>query len=285
MARFYCTVPNLNINVDITKVRLIHDVSRITLSANQLLAVLTDGLADDERDKISKQIRILYGFCFEEVYPESYDIDEPGASSGVAGHDERKNHLLIYSGSPSDEFKAVALSVFQDLLQLKLGQKDARQLFNTIFIWTRAHELEELGLMVEAYTQYWRILDLIKAKGCKRAAIKLLKELKLINSESNISAAKIVQVMKPNEDGHRKGNIEAISYFDTLRHPHVHKPSRTEDYYLEETATHLEAEINNTFLSDITKLYIIWMAGLSSYYLKPRANIYELAKHDQPITG
>ena len=285
MATFTCKVPNLNMSVSVTDIKLIKNCSSISYSGNTLSAVLADGLSDEEYENISKQIRLVYGFCLEVVYPESYDIREPTTSLGVCGHDERKRYLLEYSGDPRSEFKDISTSLIHDLLQLDLGQSDTRQLFNSLFIWDRAYELVDLKLMVEGYAQYWRILDYIQAKGVRARAIELLDLFELDHTESNIVAAKIVQVMKPTEDGHRKGNIEAISHFDTLRHTHAHKPSRTEDYYLEDNATHLEAEINNIFISDITKLYILWMAGLSDYYLKPRANIYELAKHDQPMTS
>lgn len=278
MARFYCTVPNLNITKQVTDVKLIENTSRLDLSNARLAAELSNGLSENIYEKISKQVRILYSFCFEEVYPESYDIDEPSTSFGVGGHDERKEHLLVYSGSPRDEFKEISTSLFEDLLKLELGQKDKRQLFNLMFIWARAKELEELKLMVEAYTQYWRILDLIKAKGNKVDAVKLLKSLSLEESMSNIAAAKIEMVMRPHSKKYSKDNIETISYLDSLRHPHAHKPSRNEDYYLEEISTHLDAEMNNIFIADITKLYVLWSVGLKSYYLKPRANIYELAK-------
>lgn len=278
MATFYCTVPDLSISTDNSGVKLVENTSRITLSGSRLSAQISNGLVDDVYDKVSKQIRILYAFCFEDVYPESYDINEPTTSLGVGGHDERKEHLLRYSGGPRDEFKVISSNLFKDMLDLNLGQKDKRQLFNLMFIWARAHELEELKLMVEAYAQYWRILDLIEAKGNKLEAIKILNELKLGITESNIAAAKIELVMRPNAQQYSKDNIETIAYLDSLRHPHAHKPSRNSDYYLEEISTHLEAEMNNIFIADITRLYILWTVGLKDYYLKPRANIYELAK-------
>lgn len=278
MARFRCKVPNLNVSFEISDVKLIGNTSRINLSGSNLSANISNGLSDEEYEIISKQLRILYCFCFESVYPESYDIDEPTTSIGVGGHDERKQHLLDYSGSPYDKFKNTAKTLFSDLLKLDLGIKDKRQLFNSIFIWARAKELEELKLMVEAYTQYWRILDLIEAKGDKAKAEELLKEIGLKKSNSNIAAAKIELVMRPNSKKHSKSKIESIAYLDSLRHPHAHKPSRTSNYYLEEISTHLNAEMNNIFIADITKLYILWTVGLSDYYLKPKANIYELAK-------
>lgn len=278
MARFYCTVPNLNISTHVSDVKLFDNTSRVELSNASLVAELSNGLSDNVYEKISKQVRILYSFCFEEVYPESYDINEPTSSFGVGGHDERKEHLLVYSGSPRDEFKEISTTLFEDLMKLEMGQKDKRQLFNLMFIWARAKELEELKLMVEAYTQYWRILDLIKAKGNQAEAIKLLNSLSLEESMSNIAAAKIEMVMRPHAEEYSKENIETISYLDSLRHPHAHKPSRSEDYYLEEISTHLDAEMNNIFIADITKLYVLWTVGLKNYYLKPRANIYELAK-------
>jgi hypothetical protein len=278
MARFYCTVPNLDITTQVTDVKLADNVSKVVLSNSRLSAELPNGLSDKIYDKISKQVRIIYSFCFEEVYPESYDIDEPSTSIGVGGHDERKEHLLVYSGSPRDEFKEISSALFEDLLKLEIGQKDKRQLFNLMFIWARAKELEELKLMVEAYTQYWRILDLIKAKGNKAAAVKLLQSLSLEQTTSNIAAAKIEMVMRPQAKKYSKDNIEMISYLDSLRHPHAHKPSRSEDYYLEEISTHLDAEMNNIFIADISRLYVLWTVGLKKYYLKPRANIYELAK-------
>lgn len=279
MARFYCTVPNLEISTEIADVKLIEKTNKVTLSGAILSAVLADSLTHDVYDRISKQIRIIYSFCFEEVYPESYDVSEPSTSIGVGGHDERKEHLLSYSGKPREEFIDVSTSLFEDLLKLGLGQKDKRQLFNLMFIWARAKELEELNLLVEAYAQYWRILDLIEAKGNKASAKQLLKTLGLNEeSKSNLAAAKIVIVMRPNAKKYSKDNIETIAYLYSLRHPHAHKPSRSEDYYLEEISTHLDAGINNIFIADITKLYALWSAGLKDYYLKPRANIYELAK-------
>ncbi len=279
MARFYCTVPNLAITTEVNDVKLVEKTSKVTLSGSKLSATLSDGLKDAAYNKISKQVRIIYSFCFEEVYPESYDISEPSTSIGVGGHDERKEHLLSYSGKPRNEFIDISTSLFEDLLKLELGKKDKRQLFNLLFIWARAKELEELKLLVEAYTQYWRILDLIKAKGNMAAAKKLLKSLTLNEkSKSNLAAAKIEMVMRPDAKKYSRDNIETIAYLDSLRHPHAHKPSRSEDYYLEEISTHLEAEMNNIFIADITKLYALWSVGLKDYYLKPRANIYELAK-------
>lgn len=278
MARFYCTVPNLGVSVDVSDVKLVKHCEKVSYTGSQLSAIISNGLSEDQYEKISKQVRILYSFCFEDVYPESYDINEPKTSFGVGGHDERKDHLLAYSSNPREEFKTISTSVFEDLLHIELGQRNERQLFNLMFIWARAHELEDLKLMVEAYTQYWRILDLIKAKGSKTEAIKLLKKLGLDETKSNIAAAKVEQVMRPNAKKYSKDNIETIAYLDSLRHPHAHKPSRSEDYYLEERLTHLEAEMNNIFIADITRLYILWSVGLKDYYLKPRANIYELAK-------
>jgi hypothetical protein len=247
MARFYCTVPNLDISVETTDIKLLKNTAKVSLSGNRLSAELSNGLSDDDYDKISKQIRILYSFCFEDVYPESYDISEPNTSISVGGHDERKEHLLSYAGSPRDEFKTVSSTLFKDLLGLELGQRDKRQLFNSVFIWARANELKELQLLVEGYTQYWRILDLIDAKGSKAKATKLLETLGLSETESNLTAAKIELVMRPTAKKYSKDNIESIAYLDSLRHPHAHKPSRSEDYYLEEISTHLDAGMNNIF--------------------------------------
>lgn len=280
MARFRCSVPDLNISTEVPNVKLVDSTSKVTLNGSRLVAEIADSLSQEKYEKISKQIRILYTFCFEDVYPESYDIDEPTTSLGFGGHDERKQHLLNYSGNPREEFKNMAITLFSDLLRLNLGAKDKRQLFNSMFIWARAKELEELKLMVEAYTQYWRILDLIEAKGNNLNAESILKKLGVEISKSNIAAAKIEMVMRPSAKNYSKDNIVTIGYLDSLRHPHAHKPSRSQDYYLEEISTHLEAEMNNIFISDITRLYILWSAGLNDYYLKPRANIYELAKRD-----
>lgn len=279
MARFYCTVPNLAITTEVSDVKLIEKTSSVTLAGSKLSATFADGLKEDTYERISKQIRIIYSFCFEEVYPESYDISELSTSIGIGGHDERKEHLLSYSGKPRQEFIDISTILFEDIFKLELGQKDKRQLFNLMFIWARAKELEELSLLVEAYTQYWRILDLIEAKGNQASAKKLLKNLGLDeDSKSNLAAAKIEMVMRPNAKKYSRDNIETIAYLDSLRHPHAHKPSRSEDYYLEEISTHLDAGMNNIFIADITKLYALWSAGLNDYYLKPRANIYELAK-------
>jgi hypothetical protein len=278
MTRLRCTVPNLEISTNTANIQLIEKTQKISLTGSGLSAILSDGQTEDTYDKISKQIRIIYSFCFEEVYPESYDI-EGSNSISLRGHDERKEHLLSSSGKPRKEFIDISTSLFDDLLKLKLSQKNKRQLFNLMFVWAKAKELEELSLFVEAYAQYWRILDLIQVKGSSSTAKELLENFGLDHeSKSNIAAAKIEKVMRPNANKYSKQNIETISYLYSLRHPHAHKPSRGDDYYLEKMNTHLEAEINNIFISDITKLYVLWSTGLKDYYLKPRANIYELAK-------
>lgn len=279
MARFYCTVPNLAITTKVINVKLIEKASNVVLAGPKLSAIIDDGLDENMYEKISKQIRIIYSFCFEQVYPESYNISESSSSIDVGGHDERKKHLLLFSGKPRQEFIDTSTTLFEDIFKLEIGQKDKRLLFNLMFIWSRAKELEELQLLVEAYAQYWRILDLIKSNGNTAAAKKILKNLDLDeDSKSNLAAAKIETVMHPSAKKYSKDNIETIAYLDSLRHRHAHKPSLSEDYYLEEVATHLDAEMNNIFISDITKLYALWSVGLKDYYLKPLANIYELAK-------
>ena len=281
MARLFCTVPNLAIIAEVTSIKLIEKTSNVILAGPRLSAVIADDLKEDTYDRISKQLRIIYSFCFEQVYPESYDISESSSSIGVGGHDERKKHLILFSGKPRQGFIDTSTTLFEDILKLKIGQKDKRLLFNLMFIWTRAKELEELQLLVEAYAQYWRILDLIKSNGNTAAEKKILKNLDLNeDSNSNLAAAKIEMVMHPNTKKYSKDNIETIAYLDSLRHRHAHKPSLSEDYYLEDIATHLDAEMNNIFISDITKLYVLWNVGLNDYYLKPRANIYELVKQN-----
>ena len=79
--------------------------------------------------------------------------------------------------------------------------------------------------------------------------------------------------------GGDSGNIESLSILDGLRHPHAHQASSRSEYYMEEE-TRLDAWMNNIFISDIARLFVIWELGLRDYYLKPRANIYELAKRE-----
>lgn len=247
---------------------------------------MRDGLTEDQYDTASKEIRLLYSFCFEHVYSEDYDIITADVHFGHSGHNERKEHLLSENSPVSDNFGSTCKQLFEDIAGLSLGQAKRRDFFNSAFIWSRANELQELKLLTEAYTQYWRLLDLINDKSqlSQTETTRLLEQYEIEQTQSNIFAIRVLHKMGTlNPD--KKSNIESLALLDSLRHPHAHQANGRTDYYMEE-GTHLEAEMHNIFISDITKLFVIWEIGLSDYYLKPRANIYELAKRTtSELTG
>lgn len=278
MAQFRSNVPDIGINASITDFKLLKAVTAYNLAGSSLTANLRDGLSEDAYERVAKEVRILYSFCFEHVYSEDYDVITREIHYSTGGHNERKEHLLAENSHVSEKFGSVGKQLLEDIAGLDIGQAKLRSFFNSAFIWSRANELEELKLLTEAYTQYWRLLDLIneKVQLSQAESTALLEEYKLPQTQSNLFAVRVLHKMgmlKPD----KTSNIESLALLDSLRHPHAHQASDRTDYYMEEE-THLEAEIHNTFIADITKIFIIWELGLKDYYLKPRANIYEIAK-------
>lgn len=279
MARFQSNVPDIGVSVNLTSFQLLSNVESYTISGHNLSARLKDGLTEDVYERLSKEVRILYSFCFESVYSEDYDVATTEISYGHGGHNERKEHLLAEDSHVSDKFGDVGKQLLTDISALNISTVKLRSFFNSAFIWARANELEELKLLTEAYTQYWRLLDLIekKAQLNQTQTLELLTTYGLPNTQSNVFALRVLHKMGVLREGGDSGNIESLAHLDSLRHPHAHQASDRTEYYMEEE-THLEAEMNNIFIADIAKLFIIRELGLGDYYLKPRANIYELAK-------
>jgi hypothetical protein len=278
MAQFRSNVPDIGVNCTISDFKLLTGVNTYSLAGSTLTSNLKDGLSEDSYERLSKELRILYAFCFEHVYSEDFDVQTADIGYSTGGHNERKEHLLAENSHVTEKFGNVGIQLLKDISGLDIGKAKQRSFFNSAFIWSRANELEELKLLTEAYSQYWRLLDLIheKVQISTQDSTALLKEYGLPATRSNLFAVRILHKMgmlRPNE----AGNIRSLAHLDSLRHPHVHQASDRTDYYIEEE-THLEAEINNVFIADITKLFIIWELGLKDYYLKPRANIYEIAK-------
>lgn len=278
MTQFRSNVPDIGVSINLTDFLLINSVNSYNLSGHILSAVLKDGLSEDAYERVSKEIRVLYSFCFAHVYSEDYDVVTTEVHYSHGGHNERKEHLLAEKTHVSDKFGDVCKQLLTDISVLNISPVKLRSFFNSAFIWSRANELEELQLFTEAYTQYWRILDLIdkKAQLNQTQILDILTTYGLPQTKSNVFALRVLHKMGMlrKDDA---GNINSLAHLDSLRHPHAHQASDRTEYYMEEE-THLEAEMNNIFISDITKLFIVKELGLEDYYLKPRANIYELAK-------
>jgi hypothetical protein len=279
MATFKSKVPDIGVNVRLSQVQIIPAVESITVSGSRLEARISDGLSEEDHERVSKEIRLLYSFSFEHVYSEDYDINTQQTGYGYSGHDERKEHLLAENSPVSDVFGSTCKQLLEDIANVSLNQTKRRAFFNSAFIWSRANELQELQLQSEAYTQYWRILDMVNAKSqlTQVEIAKLITQYGIEQTQSNIFAVRILHTMGMLREGGDSGNIESLSKLDGLRHPHAHQASNRTEYYMEDE-THLETWMNNIFISDITRLFVIWELGLQDYYLKPRANIYELAK-------
>jgi hypothetical protein len=280
MAVITTNVPDLNIDIAVKDVTFLNHVSRVELSGNVLRCFVDNGLSDDEYNDIAKQIRIIYSFSFEHVYSEDYEVSEPTTSIGYGGNNERKQHLLDEPfTSLNDNFSITSQQIFTDLLKMTAKIPQKVHFYNLAYIWSRANELVELHLLTEAFVQYWRILDEMHAKTTTVEAKKILHQHGLDeDSTHNIFAARVLMSI---DRGQRKSAAEEIpdlANLDFLRQPHAHQAGGRRKYYLEEE-THLEAEIHNWFIADVTKVFILWLIGLEDYYLSPRANIYEIKKH------
>lgn len=278
MSRIRTNISDIGISFNCNNINITPHISEVNIAGEELTAVVNDNLSEEQYEKACKEIRVLYSFCFEHVYSEDYEINTLASNISHCGHNERKKHLLSEDNPVTDKFGSVCKQLFQDILETSLGQSKHRSFFNSAFIWARARELEDLDLFTEAYTQYWRLLDLIceKSNISQNSIRTLLGQYSLANTQSNVFALKILHKMS-RLDKNSKNSIESLALLDSLRHPHAHQASDRVEYYLEEE-THLEAEMHNIFIADITKLFVIHEIGLSKYYLKPRANIYELAK-------
>jgi hypothetical protein len=68
MARFYCTVPDINISTEVIGIKLLENANKVVLSGPTLSVELSNGLSDKNYDKISKQVRITIFVLFRKKY-------------------------------------------------------------------------------------------------------------------------------------------------------------------------------------------------------------------------
>ena len=279
MASIHTTVPNLNISITVENVTFIPNVTKVELIGSQLNCYVHDGLLDDTYKDISKQLRIIYSLSFEHVYSEDYDVNKPENSITVFGHNERKQHLLNETYTQLNEnFSSTSQQIFRDILELDTSLPRRTKFLNMAYIWSRANEMVELKLLTEAFTQFWRVLDVMHAKTSTSEAKIKLQQHGLSETTHNIFAARALITISNGQRMSGPGAVLSIASLDALRQPHAHQAGGRRKYYLEEE-THLEAEIYNWFISDVTKVFVLWLIGLDDYYLSPRANIYEIKKH------
>ncbi len=278
MVKFQSKIPDIGVDISIAQFNILEGVASYKIKGHCLNAILGEGLSEDSYEHIAKELRILYSFCFEHVYSEEYEIITGRLHCMDGGSDERKAHLLAEGSHASKEFRGMCTQLLADISSLQLRKTKLRSFFNSAFIWSRANELQELGLSAEAFTQYWRLLDLINAKAqlSEQRLVSLICEHGLPDTQSNKFAVRVLHKMGLLESS-KKTLVEVFSEMASHRHPHAHQASDRTFYYMEEE-THLGVIMNATHIADITKLFIIWELGLRDYYLKPRGNIYELAK-------
>ncbi len=281
MASIVTDIPNLPINLVLDNINLLSQVSRVEIAGNKLTAQVRDGLSDAKYHELSKQLRILYSLSFEHVYSEDYHIQDRSNGIGGAGHNERKIHLLDETVSSLNEnFAHTTQLIFKDSLETTATPSKQTRFFNLAYIWTRAHELEELKLLAEAFVQYWRILDEMQTSVSSARAEEILDMHQLPHTKSNVFGVRILERIGRAERKSAEGDISDLSIFDQLRNLHIHRAGGRQKYYLEKE-THINVLTNNWFISMVTKLFILWELGLSNYYLSPRANIYEIKKYEE----
>jgi hypothetical protein len=281
MARITTDLPNLPINLVVDNISLLSDVSRVEIAGNKLTAQVRDGLPDAKYHELSKQLRILYSISFEHVYSEDYDVLDRSNGIGYSGHNERKMHLLEHSASSLNEnFAHTTQLIFKDTLETTATPSKQTRFFNLAYIWTRAHELEELKLLAEAFVQYWRILDEMQTSVSSARVEEILDMHKLPHTQSNEFGVRILERIGRAERKSAEGEISDLSIFDQLRNLHIHRAGGRQKYYLEKE-THINVLANNWLISMVTKLFILWELDLNKYYLNPRANIYEIKKYEE----
>ena len=281
MASIVTDIPNLSINLVAENITLLNGVSRVEIAGNKLTAQVKDGLSDAKYHELSKQLRILYTISFEHVYSEDYNVHDRTNGIGYHGHNERKMHLLEKTASSLNEnFAHTTELIFKDTLQAVVTQSKQTHFFNLAYIWARAHELEELQLLTEAFIQYWRILDEMQASVPRARVEEILDMYQLPHTQSNEFGARILERIDRADRKSAKGEISDLSTFDQLRNLHIHRSGGRQKYYLEKE-THINVLANNWFISMVTKLFILWELGLTKYHLSPRANIYEIKKYEE----
>ena len=280
MGRFITTVPNMNHLVMIKGIRLVPGVRDVGIKGSRFVAIIDDNLEGDTYEALAKQIRLLYAFSFQCSYSESYQISAGKAGYHYTGHNERKEHLLSRPMFPTQKFLISSGRIFEDLLQAPFPKSNAESLYNLVYLWVHAKEFRELHLSQEAELLLWKIVDHMQGRSTEAKAKKLLKKLGTGYNGSTMFAARVLSGVGGDKRPDLQEVLAALTALDKLRLKQEALSAGNSPHYLELEATQA-AEDRNVFLSEITRLYILWQFGLHIYYLKQTGNTYRLARKSE----
>ncbi|MDQ3123670.1 MAG: hypothetical protein M3Q14_03240 [bacterium] len=277
MGRFITTVPNMNHVVMIKGVRLVPGVRDVGVRGSRFVAIIDEGLEGAQYEELATQVRLVYGFSFQCSVSDSYQVMASTSGYHFTGHNERKAHLLSRPLFPTQKFLVSSGRIFEDLLTAKLPPSDMNMLYNLFYLWTRAKELRELHLPQEAEVLLWKIVEHMQQRGTNAKGKKLLKKLNRHMNDSSMFAARVLSTAGAEKRQSVREELEALTDLDKLRLKQEALSADKTEHYLEQDAA-LAAEQRNVFLSEITRLYIMWQCGLTMYHLKQKGNIYKLAR-------
>jgi hypothetical protein len=277
MGQFSSHVPNIHFTVKATNVWLIKGVKESSVQGNTLTAVIDDPLTQEAYEELAKQLRLVFGFSFRNVYSESYNITTQAMGFHHTGQDESKSQILKRNYVLTPKFLESSSTIFKDLLSMAIDEKNKTKLFNMLYIWTRACELKLLHMPLEAHILLGQIVDDMVRPGPDFKQGKLMKGFGIIKTASDQFAATALLHFKRDQKPHAKDELDGFSYLYRLRQRQAETLSNETTFYLGKKAT-ADVERKNSFLFEITRLYILWLFGLDYYHLKQNGLTYRIER-------
>lgn len=276
MGRIVTTIPDFHHSVTVKECRLVKGITEVSIKNNKLQAAVKDGYPEDAYEAMVKQLRLIFAISFKSVFSENYQVMTNASGHHFTGHDELKAHLLARTSKPTPKFLLKSATMFEDMLQAAVADKQQTKLLNLMNVWARAQELQQLHLPIEAHVLLAKIADDMKRKGEFKDG-KLMKGFGIVQTPGDQFAAKILQELGREGKESARQELDGFSYMYRLL-------ARQADILDGEVAFYLGKKVlapienANAFLFEITRLYILWRCGLDGYYLKQQGMTYRIAR-------
>lgn len=275
MGRLITSVPNMHHVVMVKGVRVLPGVRDVGVKGDKFIAVVDDDLTREAYETLSKQVRLIYGFSFQCSYSDNYSVSVSSGGFHFTGHDERKAHLLERPLFPTPNFMVVSGRILEDMLHAATPKQDVEVgLYNLVYLWVQARELRELHLVQEAEILYMQIIAQMKQEGSDAKAKKLLKKLRMGYSGPAMFGARVIANVGGDARTTVREEVQALS--DLERAYEAQASNKSGALYLEET--NQATEQRNSFMAEMTRLYILWRFGLDDYVIRQKGDSYRIAK-------
>lgn len=275
MGRFITSIPDSDHSASVEVCSLLPGVQKVSFKGVRLTASLSDDLEEVRYQELARQLRLVYSFAYRAVNSESYQVSAAGSGFHFTGQDERKLHLLKRKSHPTPKFLQAADRVFADLLAAEDPKRDKTKLFNLLYVWTRAQELQQLRLSLEAQVLLGTIVDDMQRSGADLKGGKLIKGFGIVQTPGDQFAVRILQELNRGDKQTAREELEGFSYLYRLRQRQAQVLNPETPYYL--GSDQADVERKNAFLFEITRLYILWRFGLQRYCLKQQGNAFRIS--------